>query len=160
MTTPDRRAGFWSGAMLVLTAGMIYAVTLVGAEPTNSEPGIGVMEKTGTVEAFGLAVVVDEKGQGVLVGTLLNYGRTDDRLRKVSVTSERGSIDVQTRADRAVLPVGESIQLHERRLVTLASEHLRPGFMVEMRFDFLDSFDIATLVPVERPTGPYKQINP
>ena len=141
----------------VLAAVLVCLVAgCAGARPV--EASVGADEKSATVQALSLAVVTNEDGIATLSGTLLNTGSRPDRLVGVEAETERGPAHARLRHGSVPLPSSEPVRLARQDAVRLESEHLVPGFLIELTLTFERSAPVRMDVPVESPTGPYAEV--
>lgn len=145
-------------ALLLALAGALLSGCGGGGDVPDEAP-IGNVERSGTITAANLAIVVDGSGTGVLVGTLVNDGSEEDRLVAVEVVDEDGeAVPVEIEGGAVELPAGDAVQLAEAPLVVLSSESLRPGFRPGITLEFERAEAIVDTVGVEPDTGPYSGV--
>ncbi len=139
---------------------LVLAALLTGCfqQDTDVEPSSGNVERNETVTAANLVIVTDGQGNGVLVGTLINNGETEDRLVGVDVESESGPVEVELADGPVALPQEEPVRLADPVRVTLRSEQLRQGWRAPVELTFESSAAISTTVTVESQTGPYADV--
>lgn len=155
MPTHPPRSSLLRTTLVCLLASV--PVTACGGDgDVPNEAPIGNVERTGSITAANLAIVVDGSGGGVLVGTLVNDGEEADRLVDVQVVDEEGvEVPVEIEGGGVELPVDEAVQLAEAPLVVLSSDALRPGFRPELTLEFEVAPPIVDTASVEPATGPY-----
>lgn len=141
--------------VVALFAGLVLTAC---ADETELEPPIGQVENNATVTAANMAIVTDDEGNAVLVGTLVNNGEQEDRLLEVVVRTEGGETVPVTLTSDVVLPVEEPVRLADDPSVLIGSEQLNQGFRAPLELAFAESEPIETTVTVEPRSGPYKDI--
>jgi hypothetical protein len=129
------------------------------AEPeVETEPSIGQVERTESMEALGMALVTNGQGAARLVGTLVNNAEEPDRLVGVDVDPTVESFDVVIADGPIVLPPDEPVTMARDAQMTVFADAFVPGFRPELRLVFRNSAPIVTTVPVETQTGPYAEV--
>lgn len=123
-----------------------------------TEPSIGQVERTESMDALGMALVTNGQGAARLVGTLVNNADEPDRLIGVDVDPTVESFDVVIADGPIVLPPEEPVTLARDAQMTVFADRFVPGFRPELRLVFLNSAPIVTTVPVETQTGPYAEV--
>lgn len=127
-------------------------------EEDNYNASIGSNERTPQTDALGVAIVVDGKGNGRVVGTLLNTTEEPQALVGADVDSERGPVQAAVVDDQVALPQGEPVELARQAAVSVSADDLPVGFFVELTLDIQGASPIEMLVPVEAQEGPYAEI--
>lgn len=122
------------------------------------EVAIGASEKKPSVAALSIAAVTKGQGTARLSGTLLNRGDDPDRLVRVKAASERGPVSADLKADAVTLYAGEPLRLAPNRVVTLKSEDLVPGYLIDVTFVFEGAAPVSMKVPVEAQDDAYADI--
>ncbi|EFQ82468.1 hypothetical protein HMPREF0063_11677 [Aeromicrobium marinum DSM 15272] len=143
-------------------AGLVLATAGCDADPPQHERSSGQVERTESVTAANLVIVVDGDGRGVLIGTLLNRGPGADRLVDVDAEGEsllELPIAVDLVGGPVTLPSDEPVRLAEQPEVVLSSVRLVPGFRAPLELTFAESDPIVTTVRVEARTGPYADVS-
>lgn len=126
------------------------------AEPYKAS--IGSNERTDATDALGVALVVDGKGNGRIVGTLINSTDEPQALVGADVRTERGPATAAVFGDRLELPPGEPVELAREPAVAVSAPDLPIGLFVELTLDIEGGSPIEMLVPVEAQKGPYAEI--
>lgn len=136
----------------------VIALVLGGcSNALNYEVAIGASEKQPSVAALSIAAVTKKQGTARLSGTLLNRGDNPDRLVRVEASSERGSVSAHLEA-AVTLRAGEPLRLARNRVVTLKSDHLVPGYLIDVTFVFEGAAPVSMKVPVEAQDDAYADI--
>lgn len=140
---------------------LLSAIVLSLAGCSNDldyEVAIGTSEKQPSVAAFSIAAVTKGQGTARLSGTLLNRTDDPDRLVRVEATSERGPVSAHVNEDEAKLPPRVPVRLSRGRVVTLTSDDLVPGYLIDVTFVFADAAPLSMKVPVEAQDDAYADI--
>lgn len=137
---------------------MLACGTSCAERRVESEPSIGQVERTKSMDALGMALVTNGRGAARLVGTLVNNAEESDRLIGVDVDPTVESFDVVIADGPIVLPPEEPVTLARDAQMTVFADGFVPGFRPEIRLVFLNSAPIVTTVPVETQSGPYSEV--
>lgn len=130
-----------------------------GADDTAPyKASIGSNERTESTDALGFAIVVDGKGNGRVVGTLLNSTDEPQALVGANVDTERGPATAAVIEDRLALPPDEPVELAREPAIDVSAPDLPVGYFVELTLDIKGGETIEMLVPVEAQKGPYAEI--
>jgi hypothetical protein len=105
-----------------------------------------------------LVVSGENSREGVVVGTLANRGKSDDRL--VAIETQAGTVDLGGGID---LPAEKAVPLSaaaDGRQVLISTLSAQPGQAIELRFVFEENEPAVLTTVVVPPTGPYETITP
>lgn len=140
---------------------LVVALSTAGcseAEPVT-EPPLGQVARTATIDALDLVLVTNGKGVARLVGTLVNQADEPDRLVGVDLTAEPpGGYSVVLAKGPFTLREDEPFRLYRDAEVTVVADALRPGFRADLTLAFARSGSLTTTVPIEPNTGVYRDI--
>ena len=118
------------------------------------QPGVGVNERSGTVDVLGAVVVRTSEGEGTFVASLVNTGTEDDRLTNVS----GDDIDAEV-----VSPVELSpdvlLNLAKEGAVKVNGDGVAPGEWVRLNLEFESGQQTEMNVPVVARTGEFADIS-
>lgn len=142
----------------VLAALLLASVTACSDPKIETEPSIGQVERTESMQALGMALVTNGRGAARLVGTLVNSADEPDRLVGVDIDPTVESFDIVIADGPIILPPDEPVTLARDAQMTVFADRFVPGFRPELRLVFLNSPSIVTTVPVETQTGPYAEV--
>jgi hypothetical protein len=120
------------------------------------QPGVGVNERSGTVDVLGAVVVSTSGGRGTFVAGLANKSlENDDTLN--SITGE----DVQVQVSAPVpVPAEGFVNLADTGAVSVTGESVRPGEFVRLTLEFASGQSTEVNVPVVAYEGEYSDIKP
>jgi hypothetical protein len=129
-------------------------------EPTDRvyNPGVGVNDRSGTVDVLGAVVVSGTDGSGTVVATFVN----NDPNQADSVTSIAGSgadagVSVSLPGPVDMKP-GGSVQLSKDTPATAKGASVKPGTFVQLTFSFQRSENVTVQVPVVAHRGDYANV--
>jgi hypothetical protein len=151
------------GAVVVATLA-VAALSGCGAgfDATSREPyapSDGILANAGDMRLINMLVVSGENSrEGVVVGTLANRGKSDDRL--VAIETPAGTVDLGGGID---LPAEKAVPLSaaaDGRQVLISTLSAQPGQALELRFVFEENEPAVLTTVVVPPTGPYETITP
>lgn len=148
MSSPVRRR--FAALATVLLVPTLGACGLNSNYQTDEiyQPGVGVNERTGTVDVLGAVVVSTSGGRGTLVAALANNGLTkDDTLS--SVTGE--GVEVRVSAPVKV-PAEGFVNLADTGAVGVTGDRVRPGGFVRLTLEF----DSGQSTEINAPVVPYE----
>jgi len=112
-------------------------------------PGVGVNDRSGSVDVLHALIVSGEDASGTVVAALVNNDpETDDVLTDVSGAGEDQMIGVETSGARIEIPAGSLYQLADEGNVTVTGTQIQPGQFVELTFAFENSKSVTLAVPV------------
>ena len=121
-------------------------------------PSDGILANAGDIRLMNMLVVSAENSrQGLVVGTLANRGKTDDRL--VAIESPSGTVDLGSGID---LPGEGAVPLSAAagQQVLISALSKQPGQTVELRFVFEENKPADITTVIVPPDGPYATITP
>lgn len=148
----------WRTTRHLLTCLLLLLPLAACSEPVESEPAVGQVERTESIDALNMVLVTRGDGVARLVGTLINESDELDRLVGVDVDTEIGDFSVILGDAPVLLPSEEPKKLARDAVVTVISEALRPGFRPELTLVFRNSEPIVTTVPVKLQEGIYEDV--
>lgn len=119
----------------------------------------GSNARTEQVDALGFAIVVDEAGNGRVVGTLTNTGDAPRALTGAAVKSDGTPVHAAHLADVIPLPTRDPVDLTEAPPVSVTAADLSVGSFVELTLDVTHGRLVEMLVPVEPRKGPYSDVD-
>lgn len=146
-----------AAAAVVLTA---PALTACGFEmPTERvyTPGVGVNERSGSVDVLHALIVSGAPGSGTVIAGLNNGGTEDDRLTGVSGSGEESAARVSG-AGPVDLPAGQLVQLADEGGISIEGENINAGEFVALTFTFANAQSVTVEVPVVKRTGEFAEI--
>jgi hypothetical protein len=125
----------------------------------DDNPVTGVNVRQGGVWGLNMLVVLDESGQGTVVGALINNAARDDRLVEVTLEAERGRGPVRTSLVRqqVTLPPDQLVEMSEPPTVAVQGD-VQPGLFLGLTLRFQRAEPIQAQVPVMAPEGPYAEV--
>lgn len=130
------------------------------AMPTDRvyTPGVGVNERSGSVDVLNALVVSGAEGSGSLVATLVNNdGAEDDALTRVVGAGQDAGISI--RLQRPVrLHAGGAVSLSDQSEISVEGGAVEPGAFVALTFSFERGESVTVEVPVVARRGPYADI--
>ncbi|KQV69991.1 hypothetical protein ASC64_09405 [Nocardioides sp. Root122] len=130
-----------------------------GALSERASVAIGTNARTEQVDAHGFAIVVDGKGHGRVVGTLLNTELSPHAMTAASIKSEATPVRTAVLADIIRLPPRAPVDLLDAPIVSVPARDLSAGSFVELTLDITDGELVDMLVPVEAQKGPYADVD-
>lgn len=161
------RRGVAAAAVLV-TAPVLSACQANFNMPTDRiyTPGVGVNERSGSVDVLHAAVVSGSDGSGTLIAALVNNDQDDaDALIDVQAVGVDAELVVEVEGDTVIPPDG-FVQLADEGDIIVLGEAGAPGqFMgvvpgrfVRLRFDFLRSESVTLNMPVVERSGEFENV--
>jgi hypothetical protein len=129
-------------------------------QPTDRvySPGVGVNERSGSVDVLNALVVSGADGTGSMVATLVNNDRAEgDALTQVTGAGQDSGVSVRLR--RPVdMRAGGSVSLSDESQISVEGERVRPGAFLALTFVFERGASVTLDVPVVARRGPYADI--
>lgn len=129
-------------------------------EPTDRvyTPGVGVNERSGTVDVLHALVVSGADGSGTVIAGLSNNDQQEgDALTRISGSGEDSGITV-TLDGPVEIDRGASVQLADETEISVEGESITPGAFVRLTFEFESSESVTVEVPVVARRGDYAEI--
>ncbi|HSE10328.1 MAG TPA: hypothetical protein VLB29_16825 [Nocardioidaceae bacterium] len=129
-------------------------------EPTDRvyTPGVGVNERSGTVDVLHALIVSGAEGSGTVVAGLSNNDRQeDDALTRITGAGDDARLSV-TLDGPVEIPAGGAVQLVDETEVSVEGETVEPGTFVELTFTFERGENVTVEVPVVARRGDYAEI--
>lgn len=121
-------------------------------------PGVGVNERSGTVDVLNALVVSGAHGSGSLVATLANNDLAEeDALRQVAGAGQDTGITVDLGSPIDVR-AGGSVSVSDEAEVAVEGDAVVPGAFVTLQFTFERGETVTVDVPVVARRGPYADI--
>jgi hypothetical protein len=125
-------------------------------QPTDRvyNPGVGVNDRSGSVNVLNALVVSGADGSGTLVATFTNDKLTEaDTLTDVSGAG--ASVTLEAPVDIAP---GGNVSLTNETEVSVEGERVLPGSFITLRFTFENAETVELEMPVVARRGPYADI--
>jgi copper(I)-binding protein len=144
-----------------LAAAMVLLVPLLGAcgfgYQTDQvyQAGVGVNDRSGTVDVLATVVVSTREGQGTLVASLVNKGDSSDSLTGVTGEGIQGEV-----AKPVEVPAGQLVNLADTGAISLSGTSLKSGYSVRLTLEFESGQRTELDVPVVPFAGDYSTITP
>jgi hypothetical protein len=125
-------------------------------QPTDRvyNPGVGVNDRSGSVDVLNALVVSGADGSGTLVATLANKKR-DQEDALVEVNGSTASVALEAPVD--VAP-GAYVSLTDEAEISVEGEGVTPGSFLTLRFTFDNAETVELDLPVVARRGPYAEI--
>ncbi len=145
-----------------VAAALVLAPVLssCAADATNViyNPGVGVNERSGTVDVLNALIVSGAPGSGSLVATLTNGDLAEeDALSQVAGAGEDTGVTVDLGSPVDV-GAGGSVSVSDEEEVSVEGEAVEPGAFVTLQFTFERGETVTVDVPVVARRGPYADI--
>jgi len=149
----------------IAAAAVVLAVPALSSCGTNFNaptgevytPGVGVNERSGSVDVLNAVIVSGAEGSGTLVASLVNNDQTqDDALIQVAGAGEDATITVT--GGTAEVPADELVRLAEDGQTRLQGDQVKPGYFVELSFTFERGETVTLNAPVVENTDEYADI--
>ena len=154
MNSPLRRS--------IAVAALVLAPVLSSCgfnQPTDRvyNPGVGVNERSGSVDVLNALVVSGSDGSGTLVASLSNNDSAEaDRLTEVTGSGEDAGLQV---AGRGVdVKPGGSVSLPNDGKFSVQGDAVSTGAFLELTFRFERGDAVTVEVPVVDRRGPYTDV--
>lgn len=141
----------------IATAAVALAVPVLSScgsnfnAPTDQpyNPGVGVNDRSGTIDVLHALIVSGQGGSGTVVAALVNNdGENDDLLTSVAGAGDDASIGVEAEGDQVEIPAGELYQLADEGNISVQADQIQPGRFVELTFSFERGQSVTLEVPV------------
>jgi len=129
--------------------------------PTDQvyQPGVGVNDRSGSIDVLHALIVSGEDGTGTLIAALVNNEvESDDALVGVAGFADDASIKVTARGDQVEIPAGELYQLAEEGNISVRADQVKPGRFIELTFSFELGESVTLEVPVVARSGDYANV--
>jgi hypothetical protein len=119
-------------------------------EQTNAfyQGAAGITNRGGEVYVLNALVVTDGKGNGTMVGTLLNVTSTADSLQGVKATDSNGKALTTKLASPVPLAPDQAVKLQTNASVRLAGKGLVAGYYIDVTFTFATAAPLSMSIPV------------
>lgn len=121
-------------------------------------PGVGVNDRSGSVDVLHALVVSGDDGSGTLVAGLVNNDlEKADALTGVQGAGEDRAVSVTLDGD-VEIPARGSVQLVDETEVSVEGEGVAPGNFVTLTFSFDRGANVTLDVPVVDRRGDYADV--
>jgi copper(I)-binding protein len=155
MLTPVRRR--LAGLAMVLLVPTVGACGFGYQTDQVYQPGVGVNDRSGTVDVLGAVVVSSTDGSGTFVSTLVNNS-LDEPATLTAVTGEDG---VQAEVVKPVEVDPDSlVNLAEMGAVRVTGEPVKAGGFVKLTLQFDNGDKVQINVPVVEKNDEYSGVRP
>ncbi len=148
-------------AAVLLSAPLSTVLSACGFDAQTDRvytPGVGVNDRTGTVDVLHAVIVSGEDGSGTVVAALVNNDeQNDDALVEVAGAGDDASITVETAGETKV-GAGKLYQLANQGEVTATGEQIKPGAFVSLGFSFQRGESVTIDVPVVSNTNEFANV--
>jgi hypothetical protein len=139
--------------VLAIVATLCLALTGCGGgfdEQTNKiyQGAAGITNRDGEVYVLNALVVTDGKGNGTMVGTLLNIMSTADSLKGVKAVDSSGKTIATKLASPVSLKPEQAVKLETNGDVRLTGKGLRAGYFIDVTFTFATAAPLSMSIPV------------
>jgi len=159
VNTPLRRS--IAVAAVVLAPTLSACGGLTGFDnPTDVvyNPGVGVNDRSGTVDVLHALVVSGADGSGTVVATLANNDQTEeDALTRLAGAGDDSGASVSLDGPLDI-PAGGSAQLFDAGEVFIEGDTIEAGTFVELTFTFEQSETVTLEVPVVARRGDFSDV--
>lgn len=143
-------------------ASMVLVVPALGAcgfnEQTDQvyQPGVGVNERTQTVDVLAAVVVSSTDGEGVFVASLVNGSQSkDDELTSISGDGVQATL-----AQPVKVPADQLVNLAKQGGVQVTGDRVKEGNWVRLTLEFGNGQQTELNVPIVAQAGEYESISP
>lgn len=157
-----RRRGVLAALATVAAATSLVSGCAAGFDATSLQPyapADGVYAESGEIRALNVLVVAaDGATDGVVLMTIANDGRRDDRL--VGIEADAGSVEADT---PLTLPAGGTVAFggpEAEASATVTDLQVQPGQTIELRLTFARAEPLSVRTVVMPATGDYEGITP
>ena len=121
-------------------------------------PGLGVNDRSGTVDVLHALVVSGSAGSGTVVAALVNNNQeTPDRLVEVTGAADQGT-QVTLSGGPLDIPADGALQLANEGDVTVTGDRVAAGKFVTLSFAFENSETITVEAPVYANTDDFADV--
>jgi hypothetical protein len=139
--------------LLAFLAALCLALTGCGGgfnEQTNKvyQGAAGINNRAGEVYVLNALVVTDGKGNGTLVGSLLNVMSATDSLQGFKAVDSSGKAITTKLASPVSLPSERAVKLETNGAVRLTSKGLLAGYFIDVTFTFATAAPLSMSIPV------------
>jgi hypothetical protein len=138
---------------LALTAVVCLALTGCGGgfnDQTNKvyQSAAGISNRGHQVYVLNALVVTDGKGNGTMVGTLIDMAKSADTHHTVCAVDSTGKgINTKLAAPVKLAPA-QAVKLQTNAAVRLTSKNLKPGYFITVTFGFSTAAPVTMAIPV------------
>lgn len=155
--SPGRRRSWLAGALLTpLLAG---CATSFGAQTSQVyQPGPGITVRGSDVYVLNALIVTDGRGNGTLVGGLINEAAQTDTLESVQVTDPAGNpVSATIQPGTIALPDQRPVQLADNGAVRLGG-NLQAGVNDSLILTFRNAAPITMTIPVVAQSAQFSSV--
>lgn len=120
------------------------------SDQTNQQyqAAAGISDRSHDVYVLNALVVTDGNGNGTLVGTLLNQGKSTDTLLSVSAADSTGKTIPTKLASPVTLKPAQGVRLETTGAVRLTGSALKAGYFIDVSFSFANAAPVQVSIPV------------
>jgi len=118
------------------------------------QPGVGVNNRSGTVDVLGAVVVSSLDGEGTLVASLVNQNDTkDDSLVNVTGDGFQTSVSAPVK-----VPAGQLVNLADTGAVSVTGDTVKPGKFARLKLTFESGQETTINAPVVPYTDEFSDV--
>jgi hypothetical protein len=129
-------------------------------EPTDLvyNPGVGVNDRSGSVDVLHALIVSGSDGSGTVVAGLANNDQAQgDSLTRIAGSGEDSDVSVTLDKPIEIKPEG-FVQLADEGPIAAEGEAIKPGTFVELTFSFEQGQNVTVQVPVVSHSGDFADV--
>jgi hypothetical protein len=119
-------------------------------EQTNQQyqAAAGISDRGHEIYVLNALVVTDGKGNGTLVGSLLDQSATSDQLVSVSAVDAKGKTINTKFASPLTLRAHQAVRLETTGAVRFTGSALKAGYFITVTFTFANAAPVQVSIPV------------
>jgi hypothetical protein len=158
--TPSKRLRFAAAAVALAVPALSSCSSNFNA-PTDQvyTPGVGVNDRSGTIDVLHALIVSGEDGSGTVIAGLVNNDQEQpDTLADVAGAGDDQAITVSSGDAQVEIPAGGFVQLADEGNISVTATQIQPGKFVELTFSFANSESVNIEVPVVENTGEFADV--
>lgn len=122
-------------------------------------PGVGVNDRTGSIDVLHALVVTGEDGSGTVIAGLVNNDQENpDTLAGVAGAGPDASVGVSTGGAQVEIPAGGSYQLADEGAISVSATQVQPGRYIRLTFSFESAESVTMDVPVVANTDEFSDV--
>ena len=147
-----------------IAAAVVLVVPLLSScgfdRPTDRvyNPGVGVNNRSGSVDVLGAVIVSTSDGEGSVSATFVNNDvNHSDAVTRVTGSGKNSGVSVDLTKPLDITP-GGSARLSAKTATTAKGAAIKPGAFVQLTFDFERSESVTVQVPVVPRSGDYVDV--
>ena len=154
-----RRLRIAAVAMLIAAPALASCGVNFGAQTDQPyTPGVGVDDRSGTVDVLHALIVSGADGSGTVVAGLVNNdAERADALLEITGNPEQGT-QVAIDGGPVAIPAAGAHQLADEGEAVASGEAIVPGRFVTLTFTFQEGADITLDVPVVSQSGDFADV--